>query len=59
MRDPGHASGNQTYPPVTPDCICGHAEMMHKLYAGERRRCGVTDSRGRCQCMFYVPKEAD
>ena len=48
------ASGNQTYPPLAPDCVCGHAELLHVLRAGRRLSCGVRDARGRCGCLFYV-----
>lgn len=57
-NDPGHAGGNQVYPPSAPDCECGHDELPHKLYAGRRTRCHVTDSGGRCGCLAYVAKEA-
>lgn len=56
MSDSGHAAGNQVYPDQAPDCDCGHAEVLHKLYAGERRQCGVGGVGGRCPCLAYVAR---
>lgn len=59
--DPGHTAGQQVYQPIAPDCVCGHAEVVHELgvYRGQpiRRKCHTGTKNGPCGCLAYVEKE--